>query len=340
MLLRVLRVVRILRILRLLKDKRAKGLRDLLMTMVLSFPSLINVGSLLGLLLFMYAVLGVQLFTFVQHGDPLDDDRNFDTFGSALLLLFQALTGHDWAALMHGCMITPGDSGCTLEAADCGSSAAVAFFVSFQFLGSFVLLNLVVAVILENFTSLGRVNPDLVSSTDIANFREAWADFDPDANQLIPADQLPELLVRIPPPLGPKEEGVSDEEARKRAVRHCLRLDLTEYDGEVQFQDVLDALVNNNYKNGLRAGLPGAETGPDEVKELVHARARRNSGNFEESSYRSLTSSGRVSDDGADSELGTLPRRESRVLKQFASQIIRSYIRKNKPVPEDTPPLL
>jgi len=173
MLLRVLRVLRILRILRLLKDKRAKGLRDLLMTLVLSFPSLVNVGSLLALLLFMYAVLGVQLFTYVQHGDPFDDDRNFDTFGNALLLLFQALTGDDWAALMHGCMITPGDSGCTLAAGDCGSSAAVAYFVSFQFLGSFVLLNLVVAVILENFTSLGHVNPDLVSSNDIANFREA-----------------------------------------------------------------------------------------------------------------------------------------------------------------------
>ena len=171
--LRVLRVLRILRILRLLKDKRAKGLRDLLMTLVLSFPSLVNVGSLLALLLFMYAVLGVQLFTFVQHGDPFDDDRNFDTFGNALLLLFQALTGDDWAALMHGCMITPGDSGCTLAAGDCGSSAAIAYFVSFQFLGSFVLLNLVVAVILENFTSLGHVNPDLVSSNDIANFREA-----------------------------------------------------------------------------------------------------------------------------------------------------------------------
>ena len=45
MLLRILRIFRILRILRLLKG--AKGVKDLIMTMVLSFPALLNVASLL-----------------------------------------------------------------------------------------------------------------------------------------------------------------------------------------------------------------------------------------------------------------------------------------------------
>ena len=65
MLLRVLRVLRILRILRLLKG--AKELRNLIITMVLSFPSLLNVGSLLTLVIFIYAVLGLNLFTFIVH---------------------------------------------------------------------------------------------------------------------------------------------------------------------------------------------------------------------------------------------------------------------------------
>ncbi|MEC8205136.1 MAG: ion transporter, partial [Pseudomonadota bacterium] len=54
--LRVLRVARVLRILRLLKN--LKGLRDLVFTLVLAFPGLCNVGALLGLVMFMYAVLG------------------------------------------------------------------------------------------------------------------------------------------------------------------------------------------------------------------------------------------------------------------------------------------
>merc|ERR1719424_79526 len=52
MLLRVLRVFRVLRILRLLKG--AKELRNLIVTMILSFPSLINVGSILALIMFIY----------------------------------------------------------------------------------------------------------------------------------------------------------------------------------------------------------------------------------------------------------------------------------------------
>ena len=53
MLLRVLRILRILRILRLLKG--AKELRNLIVTMVLSFPALVNVGAMLGLVVFIYA---------------------------------------------------------------------------------------------------------------------------------------------------------------------------------------------------------------------------------------------------------------------------------------------
>ena len=77
MLLRVLRVFRILRILRLLKG--AKELRDLIVCMILSFPSLVNVCGVLALVVFIYAVLGVQLFTFVAFNDNITNERNFMT---------------------------------------------------------------------------------------------------------------------------------------------------------------------------------------------------------------------------------------------------------------------
>ena len=58
---------------------------------VLSFPSLINVGSVLALVVFMFGVLGVNLFTFVAPGENLTADRNFETLGSSMLLLFQVI---------------------------------------------------------------------------------------------------------------------------------------------------------------------------------------------------------------------------------------------------------
>ena len=59
-LLRVLRIARVLRALRLVK--MFPGLRTLLSTIALSLPALVNLGSLLVLFVFVYAVLGMQCF--------------------------------------------------------------------------------------------------------------------------------------------------------------------------------------------------------------------------------------------------------------------------------------
>ena len=246
--LRVMRVARVLRILRLLKN--LKGLRDLVFTLVLAFPGLMNVGALLALVMFMYAVLGMNLFTYLMPGGALNEGgRNFVTFGNSMLLLFQCLTGDGWSEMMDDAMVTE-ERGCDPEAVptDCGSPIAIPYFISFTVIGSFVMLNLVVAVILENFTALGNVNGDLVSANDIADFKEAWGFYDPDADGMIPVVDLPKLLCDLPPPLGlkgTKEQG--------RPLKVCLRLGLMQVrnavngDPEVAFKPVLDALIQRNY---------------------------------------------------------------------------------------------
>jgi hypothetical protein len=218
MILRMLRIARVFRILRLLK--RFKTLRGLLMTMVLSFPAFANVGSLLGLACFVYAVLGVQLFYFVMPGEALDGTRNFRTFSAALLLLFQCLTGDEWSALMRDASVGPAD-GCDPHAtpSDCGSPPiSIAFFTSFMLLCSMVLLNVILAVILEHFSTFANSNPDVVSASDVNDFAGLWAqrwaeswvhalattpraDRPPMAG-MITIYQLAELLTIAPPPLG------------------------------------------------------------------------------------------------------------------------------------------
>ena len=137
MLLRVMRILRILRILRLLKG--AKELRDLIVTMVLSFPSLLNIGSLLALIIFIYSVLGVNIFTFVAHGDPISEghgginyQRNFDTFNNAFLLLLQCLTGDGWSSVMADAMKDEASGKCVMAEGNCGSLASIPFFITFQ----------------------------------------------------------------------------------------------------------------------------------------------------------------------------------------------------------------
>ena len=83
------------------------------------------------------------------------------------------------------------------------------------------MLNILVAVILENFTSLGNLNADLVSISDIQAFHALWAEFDPDADQYIPAQDLPDLVRQLPAPMGLKGA------PRRWAIRFCLLLGLT-----------------------------------------------------------------------------------------------------------------
>ena len=172
-----------------------------------------------------------------------------------MLLLFQVLTGDAWSGLMAETMLDEASGKC--EGPTCGSLVAVPYFISFQIIGSFVFLNLVVAVILENFSSLGSVNPFLVSSADVDSFKEVWAEFDPDADNFIPVKDLPSLLLAVSPPMGLRGVGDTTD-----AQKLCLQLRLDQTAGKVAFQDVLKQLT-------LRSFERRASIRPDELERVT-----------------------------------------------------------------------
>ena len=73
------------------------------MTFIYSIPSLMNVGSLLFLFLYLYAVIGVYFFSDIKLQEGLSEHANFKTFGAAFLTLFMTLTGENWCFLMEDC---------------------------------------------------------------------------------------------------------------------------------------------------------------------------------------------------------------------------------------------
>jgi hypothetical protein len=274
--LRVLRVARVFRIVRLLKN--LKGLRDLLFTLVLAFPALVNVGCLLGIVMYVYAVLGLNLFTFVMPGAAIDDNRNFVTFNNAMLVLFQCLTGDGWSEIMDDLMVDE-ERGCDPHAtpSDCGTPLALPYFISYTITCTFVMLNLIVAVILENFTSLGDVNPSLVSAQNIADFKDAWGHFDPAATGKIPVVKLPKLVRVLEPPLG--LSGTPHAQSTQKVMRYCMSLGLLQEDGKVAFREVLDALISKNYDDKqvsvadiAAAPAPAAAEETTELQDVIAKR--------------------------------------------------------------------
>eukprot|EP01052_Picozoa_sp_SAG31_P010413 SAG31_NODE_570_length_14016_cov_10.573543_4_plen_2093_part_00 len=89
---------------------------------------------------------------------------NFHDFLSSLKLLFQCATGQDWKFVMYAVGGEPGQPGAT-------SSIAFLFFGSFFFLSNYILLNLFVAVILDNFSASMRESELRVSEEDVVAFK-------------------------------------------------------------------------------------------------------------------------------------------------------------------------
>ena len=149
----ILRIFRMGRLFKILRG--ARSLRALFDSLLLTAPTLANVGGLLFLAMFIFAVLGMNLFGELPHGQFITDTTNFSTFGNSLMTLFKVLTRDGWSKIMIDaldCELVEG----FLEgdyATSCGVTfTAPAFFVLFVLIASFVFLGLFVAVMLDEFT--------------------------------------------------------------------------------------------------------------------------------------------------------------------------------------------
>jgi len=79
-LIRVLRLFRVVRILRIIKT--AKKLRTIIMTVVISIPALLNIGMLILLILFIYAVWCIEIFAKVNYTPGNWGEQSPESWGS------------------------------------------------------------------------------------------------------------------------------------------------------------------------------------------------------------------------------------------------------------------
>ena len=95
-------IIRTFRVVRLFKIvKRAKVLKLITDTLIVTLPHLMNVGGLLLLILYIYAILGMQLFAKIKLQDlGLTQRWNFQNFFNAFLMLIRISTGEEWELVM------------------------------------------------------------------------------------------------------------------------------------------------------------------------------------------------------------------------------------------------
>jgi hypothetical protein len=144
---RVLRVVRVSRMFRLVN--KYKGFEALLSVLEFALPALMNVLLLLLIVFFIFAVLAVFLFHKIKEGIIINEYFNFNNFGYSLFTLFKMATGEDWNVLMYDTTRTAKE-GC-IAGKTCGSKLNILFFLVFIIFVSYIMLNLFILVILEEF---------------------------------------------------------------------------------------------------------------------------------------------------------------------------------------------
>ncbi|MBE7448124.1 MAG: ion transporter [Kofleriaceae bacterium] len=144
----VLRLARLLRVLRLVRT--LPRLQVLVGALIRSLPSMGYVALLLGLLFYVYAVAATFLF---GGNDPV----HFGRLETSLLSLFSVVTLEGWTDLMDiqrlGCAVAGYEGAEALcTASQARPLVAPLFFVSFILLGTMVMLNLFIGVIMSGMT--------------------------------------------------------------------------------------------------------------------------------------------------------------------------------------------
>uniref|UniRef100_A0A8C5DWT1 Voltage-dependent calcium channel alpha-1 subunit IQ domain-containing protein n=1 Tax=Gouania willdenowi TaxID=441366 RepID=A0A8C5DWT1_GOUWI len=242
-----LKLFRAARLIKLLRQ--GYTIRILLWTFVQSFKALPYVCLLIAMLFFIYAIIGMQVFGNIKLNEEthINQHNNFKSFSGALMLLFRSATGESWQEIMLSCLggrqceVDPSFSTPLLstdQEGGCGSDFAYFYFVSFIFFSSFLMLNLFVAVIMDNFEYLTR-DSSILGPHHLDEFVRIWGEYDRAACGRIHYKEMYKVVRTISPPLG-FGKNCPHRVACKRLVLMNMPVD---EDMSVHFTSTLMALI-------------------------------------------------------------------------------------------------
>lgn len=186
----------------------------------------------------------MSFFMHVKHQYGIDDCFNFETFFRSMIYLFQMCTSAGWDSALAGitnevdCIeeTTELPDG-TMQYRDCGNyQAGVLFLTSYLIISFLVVVNMYIAVILENFSQATEDVQQGLTSDEFDLFYEKWEKFDPEATKFIALSQLSDFVDYLEEPL------------RLPKPNHFMlvKLDIPICeDDKVYCRDILDALTKN-----------------------------------------------------------------------------------------------
>ncbi len=160
-----------------------------------------------------------------------------------MLTMIRMSTGEDWNFIMKDTMVTEED-GCVPNET-CGSSWSPLFFFPYMMLCTFIMLNLFILVILQQFETYYLDADNVIArfKEDTESFKQVWTHFTSDHNCVkIKDTRLVAFMGHMDPPLGMKGEKMSD------IIKNVVRMELSsDNEGFVYFNELLYKVMRRVY---------------------------------------------------------------------------------------------
>ena len=202
------------RIMRLIRFVNEYGGASTITTLIYAAPQIQNILTLIWLITFIYAALGINLFADTMYRDNYNDQNNFRDIFNSILLLIRWMTGESWNAVMHDLSsVDPYNNIYWVEnqtydemqkygIKGCGSWFAYPFFISYFIINAWIILDLSIGVFINALSDSKKYEKSIFGRKQIENFLNIWSDYDPDSTGWIDTKQLLFLFYELPSPLG------------------------------------------------------------------------------------------------------------------------------------------
>lgn len=177
--------------------KRFQSVKHIYDTLFHIFPTLFNMLLLIILILYMYTIVGMDLFSYLKPQININGfDTHFRTFPIAFFTLVRVATSETWFLIFSDatrrmqpnfvCENIVNYNDYVLKGnSSCGSLWAIPYFLSFTILFSLIILNLFVAIVLTHYDEEFKANQSAINKYQLKKIKKIWKISDPNADGYI-----------------------------------------------------------------------------------------------------------------------------------------------------------
>jgi len=199
----------------------------ILFTITLSLPGLGNALMIYGVNMYIWSIVGMNLFGGIRHGSlGFFGSGSFETFPDAFMMMIRCLTGENFNGIMRELLVSPPycTSSGNSETDTCANEAgAVFFFVFFYAFTAYIIMSIVLAIIVDAFELSQDAPVDektrspRVSYEHALSFNTLWKFYDRKGTKYLNAWSIEHIICELSFPLGLRHDPRLEELLRNYA---------------------------------------------------------------------------------------------------------------------------